>query len=81
MPRAASSKVSEGRPNALAAGAPHVVVEVIPQRPGERARGAVLEYMRGLGYEADAPAGDVVFTPTRIVTREGRRADAPAASR
>jgi FkbM family methyltransferase len=73
-------EVLKGARDTLAAGAPHVVVEVIPQRPGEPAR-ELLDYMRGLGYEADAPAGDVVFTRTRVVTPEGRRADAPAASR
>jgi FkbM family methyltransferase len=73
-------EVLKGARNTLAAGAPHVVVEVIPQRPGEPAR-ELVEYMRGLGYEADALAGDVVFTRTRIVTPEGRRAGAPAASR
>jgi FkbM family methyltransferase len=72
--------VLKGAQNTLAAGAPHVVVEVIPHRPGEPAR-EVMEYMRGLGYEADADAGDVVFTPTRIVEPEQRRAGAPAASR
>jgi hypothetical protein len=72
--------VLKGARDTLAAGAPHVVVEVIPQRPGEPAR-ELLEYMRGLGYEADAPAGDVVFTRTRILTPEGRRADAPGPSR
>jgi FkbM family methyltransferase len=73
-------EVLKGARDTLAVGAPHLVVEVIPQRPGEPA-GELLDYMRGLGYEADAPAGDVVFTRTRIVTPEGRRADAPAASR
>jgi FkbM family methyltransferase len=73
-------EVLKGARNTLAAGAPHVVVEVIPQRPGEPAR-ELVEYMRGLGYEADAPAGDVVFTRTRIATPEGRRAGAPTASR
>jgi hypothetical protein len=73
-------EVLKGAGDTLAAGAPHLVVEVIPQRPGEPAR-ELLDYMRGLGYEADAPAGDVVFTRTRIVTPEGRRAGAPAASR
>jgi FkbM family methyltransferase len=73
-------EVLEGARNTLAAGAPHVVVEVIPQRPGERAR-EVLDYMRDLGYEADAPAGDVVFTRSKAVTRKDRRAGAPAASR
>lgn len=72
-------EVLKGARNTLAAGAPHVVVEVIPHRPGEPAR-ELVEYMRGLGYEADAPAGDVVFTRTRIVTPEGRRAGAPTAS-
>jgi FkbM family methyltransferase len=73
-------EVLKGARDTLAAGAPDVVVEVIPQRPGEPA-GELLDYMRGLGYEADAPAGDVVFTRTRIVRPEGRWADAPAASR
>jgi FkbM family methyltransferase len=73
-------EVLEGARNTLAAGAPHVVVEVIPHRPGERAR-EVLDYMRDLGYEADAPAGDVVFTRSKAVTREEHRAGAPAASR
>jgi FkbM family methyltransferase len=73
-------QVLKGARNTLSAGAPVVVVEVIPRRPGEPAR-ELVEYMRGLGYEADAPAGDVVFTRTRIVTPEGRRAGAPAASR
>src|SRR5262245_15736021 len=73
-------EVLEGARKTLAAGAPHVVVEVIPHRPGERAR-EVLDYMRDLGYEADAPAGDVVFTRSKAVTREEHRAGAPAASR
>jgi FkbM family methyltransferase len=73
-------EVLQGARNTLAAGAPHVVVEVIPHRPGERAR-EVLDYMRGLGYEPDAPAGDVVFTRSKAVTREGAWAGAPAASR
>jgi FkbM family methyltransferase len=73
-------EVLKGARNTLAAGAPHVVVEVIPHRPGEPAR-ELMEYMRGLGYEADAPAGDVVFTRTRIVTLEGRRAGVPGPSR
>jgi FkbM family methyltransferase len=72
--------VLKGARNTLAAGAPHVVVEVIPHRPGEPAK-EVVEYMRDLGYEADAAAGDVVFTPTRIVKPEERPAGARAASR
>jgi FkbM family methyltransferase len=77
-------EVLEGARDTLAAGAPHVVVEVIPHRPGERAD-EILKYMEGLGYKADAPAGDlageVVFTRAREVTQEARRAGAPAASR
>jgi FkbM family methyltransferase len=77
-------EVLEGARDTLAAGGPHVVVEVIPHRPGERAN-EILEYMKGLGYKADAPAGgvggEVIFTPAREVTQESRRAGAPAASR
>ena len=77
-------EVLEGARDTLAAGAPHVVVEVIPHRPGERAN-EILEYMKGLGYKADAPAGDlageVIFTRAREDTQEARRAGAPAASR
>jgi hypothetical protein len=77
-------EVLEGARDTLAAGAPHVVVKVIPHRPGERGN-EILKYMEGLGYKADAPAGDlageVVYTRAREVTQEARRAGAPAASR
>jgi hypothetical protein len=77
-------EVLQGARETLAAGAPRVVVEVIPHRPGERAS-EILEYMDRLGYAADPPAGDVagevVFTRAREAEQEGRRAGALVASR
>lgn len=76
----AELEVLRGMRKALGDGGPPVVVEVLPHRPGERAA-EVVEYMESLGYRANVPSGDVLFTKPGGRAGGSRRSSRPAGAR